>query len=208
MQNNMQKQAMVEMFQLLAEFYKYPNREFYEYISEENIQEELKQLVNGAGMDFAIQIYKPFASFDEMRIEYTRAFIGIDKPAATPVESIYKVWTTDETATMAFAKSKGYLMGDSALHVQHLLEKFQLEIPEELGKKPDHISVLLELQSYILEHESDEAALQFAKDHFDWIRDFKQEIEKVEGHEFYIYTTELLIDVIEETKVLLTKNIK
>ncbi|OEH85407.1 hypothetical protein BHU72_04775 [Desulfuribacillus stibiiarsenatis] len=195
--------AYADIFGILSEFYKFPNQEFFDYINDRSFQQEMGELIRHTELNFDIRIVRPFVNLKEMKSEYTRLFIGITGTAAIPVESVYKIWTTDESAAMSFAKSKGYLMGDSALHVQHLLEMFQMEVVEELGKKPDHISVLLELLAYFIEHRSLDETWMYIQDHFDWLGDFKTAIEELEGHEFYKYVTDLLIELIDEYKGLL-----
>jgi len=200
---NVEYKGFAESFRLLSEFYKFPNREFFEYISKEDIQKELKELVELTNLNYDIHMLKPFASFEEMKMEYTRAFIGIESKPALPVESVYKVWTTDESSSMSFANSKGYIMGDSALHIQYLLDQYGLEIPEELGKKPDHISVLLELLGFFIDNLGNEETLIYVEDHFDWLPEFKAKLEEIKGHQFYQHTTELLIELINDFKSML-----
>lgn len=145
-------QTFAELFRLMSEFYKYPTAEFYQYVNTKDVQAELKELVEATALNYDIQIHTPFADFDEMKKEYNRINIGAGHIPAPPIESLYKVWTTDETSGMAFASSKGYLMGDSAIHIQYLLEEYGLELPEEFAKKPDHLGVLLELLAFFIDN--------------------------------------------------------
>ncbi len=203
MKHQLAMAEIAEIAEILSEFYKFPTEDFYQHINNEDIQLELKGLLQKLELPYDIQIFKPFADFEEMKRAYMHTFVGIDRPAAVPVESVYKVWTTDESASMNFAKSKGYLMGDSALHIQYLLEQFQLEIPRELGKKPDHLAVLFELFGYLIIHQPPEDVLAFVKDHFDWLDDFKAKMTEIEGHEFYLYITELSIELLKECKQII-----
>lgn len=200
---NIEYRGFAELFRLLSEFYKFPNQEFYEYISKEDIQTEFKELVELTKLNYDLHIFRPFESYEDMKKEYTDAFIGIGKKPAPPVESLYKVWTTDDSVGMAFASSKGYLLGDSALHIQYLLDEYGLEIPEELGKKPDHLSVLLELLAFFIDNLTIQETSTFVEDHFDWLADFKLKLVDIQAHEFYQHITECLIELIEDFKKVL-----
>jgi len=205
---NVEYKGFAELFRLLSEFYKFPNYEFYEYISKEDIQNELKELVTFTNLNYDIHILKPFASFEEMKDEYTRTFIGINSTPVLPVESVYKVWTSDKSSSMSFANSKGYIMGDSALHIQYILDQYGLEIPEELGKKPDHISVLLELLGFFIDNLGKLETLEFVEDHLDWLPEFKNQLEEAKAHQFYLYTTELVIELIDDFEKMLKTEVK
>lgn len=188
------KEALEEIYLILAEFFKIPTKGFYEEVANGAIDARLRDLFAAVEYHYpGISLASGFTGFEDMRQNYINCFIGSAKPFAPPIESIYKVWTTDPSAEMAMAKEKGYLYGDSALHIRHLFEHFLLEIPEEYSKMPDHLTLLLEFLGFLIQNGSDDEARQLIIDHFDWLDDFKKELAKVENSSFYIDVTDLII---------------
>ncbi len=192
---------MGEIFRILSEFYKFPESGFYEALWRGDIWRELAEMMQKYGFSSAafdeLQEQIVFTDYEAMKRAYCLTFISIGREAAVPVESVYKVWTTDQSSGIGFADSKGYLMGDSALHVRYMLERLQIELPDELSRQPDHISVLLELLGYFVDQQAVQETRQFIKDHFDWLADFKAQIQQVRGHNVYLCITQVVIDVVE-----------
>lgn len=197
------RQAVSEIFLILAELYKYPHESFYLELASKKVDEELKKLF--AAANYKVIPLPDFSSrageFSQLKKSYSSCFLGLVQPYAMPVESVYKVWTTDPTAQLNFANSKGYVMGDSALHINHLIEHFHLEIPEEYRTMPDHLTILLELYSYIQAERNAGEAYQFIKDHFNWLDEFKKVLCQLSNNHFYLYVLEILQGVIAEEKL-------
>lgn len=97
--------------------------------------------------------------------------MGPIKPLAEPIESLYKVWTTDPSCEMPMANLKGYLKSDWACHMEELLTKSGVEIPEQFAYCPDHLVLEFEFFSLLIEEATLEAQLMFAEHHFDWLKD-------------------------------------
>lgn len=185
--------AAVELYSILAEFFKFPTADFFNDIRAGRLDQELSRLFKAAGYgekDFKFQ--DQAGDYSTFKSVYTRLFLGIEKPFASPVESVYKVWTNDPTAELPIAKSKGYLMGDSALHIKHLLEHYGLDLPEEFKHMPDHLTLLLELLAYIIDERTPEEKLIFIRDHFNWLDDFKAALTALPDHEIYTKLVELI----------------
>lgn len=126
-----------------------------------------------------------FASVPDLPVAYTRSFIFPMEHRVVPVESVYRVWTKDSTANVSFAHSKGYLMGDSALHMRHLYELYALTLPVEYESFPDHLCLELEFASLLLQRgESDKYAM-FLREHLDWVPELAQEAVEKEIPLFY-----------------------
>ena len=175
--------AAAELFGLLAAFWQPPDETFRQNLSTGLFDTEIVTLSRQAGFandlitaDFFQQ---NLPSLDALKLFYLRCFIGIGKQSALPVESIYKKWTTDSTARLPIAGSTGYLMGDPALHAQYLLDHYQLEIPPDYRMMPDHLLLLLELLSFLLENRPPEEACLFLTQHFDWLDSFSQSVEEI-----------------------------
>lgn len=196
------QEAVGEIFLIFAEFFKYPTAEFFSEISSGNIDKQLAQLFKRANFSLEPTSFQTRLSsnFKEFKKIFARCFLGIFQPFAAPIESVYKVWTTDPTARTPIAKSKGYVMGDSALHIQHLLQQFGLEIPEEYKMMPDHLTIILELYSFLNERCSPQECEIFINDHLDWLADFKQALTLVKENDFFLNILDVLQKIINEEK--------
>ncbi|MCK8817018.1 molecular chaperone TorD family protein [Natroniella sulfidigena] len=199
-----QNEVLPEIFLTIAEFYKYPDQKFYDALISDELLDELRERMEKIEVKTdCLTQQADIPDFHQFKQEYLRCFIGMDQPSALPVESIYKVWTTDEQAQINIANEKGYLMGDSALHIKHLIEGLGLEIPEEYKQMPDHLTILLELLVYTIEHCQTDEVKQFLDDHFDWLTDFKERLIEIEALPLFISITESLISCIEQTKLII-----
>lgn len=183
------KQEVSNLFYLLADFYRYPEKELWDNIKNHKVQAEMKELASQLGVS------DRFDGIDDWPTELSHIQRLYDESLggpALPVESLYKVWTADSECTMPFARSKGYLMGDSALHIRFILEKFEMEIPDEFESMPDHLTTLLEMLGFFIEHAQDDFIAQFVDEHFDWLADFYKKLEEVQGNSFYLHITSFL----------------
>ncbi|MCK8825470.1 TorD/DmsD family molecular chaperone [Fuchsiella alkaliacetigena] len=201
-----QSDQLSDLFLIIADFYKYPDQEFYDQLISSKLLSELKEKMQKLELETS-SINQDFdiPDFDQFKQEYSRCFIGLNEPSALPVESVYKVWTTDSQAQVNIANEKGYLMGDSALHIKHLMSGLGLEIPREYQQMPDHLTILLELLAYIIEHRQADEIKQFLDDHFDWLMDFKSRLVEIEALPLFLRITECLMDCIEQTKTIYKK---
>ena len=124
--------------------------------------------------------------------EYDRLFSGLSGESISLAESFYKPWTLDPHCTLSFASERGFLMGDSALHLLEILRRCGLEVADELRGVPDHLVVELEFLSYLYRCATDLEVKQFNKDHLDWIPLLKEEIKRSDPHPFYRSALEVL----------------
>lgn len=202
----MQQEQLKPLSQLclaLAEFYRFPDQQFFRELVRGEWTETIMELSHKAGLTGRQLALPPDLTFSGLKQEYTRCFIGVGEPAAPPIESIYKIWTADPSAQVVFAKQKGYLMGDSVLHIRYLLRSFGLELPAELTYQPDHLAVLLELLVYFLEKLEFNQTVEYLGDHFDWLPDFYERLLEIDANELYLGVTSLLTECIQHMTVLL-----
>lgn len=115
-----------------------------------------------------------------------------------PIESIYKVWTTDPSCEMPFADEKGYLLSDWAQHMKHIFEQIGKEIPQEYQSMPDFIGFELELMSILVEKNMEERQKLFLEQHLDWIPDMRKEAENQQISKFYREIIKLLEKFLKE----------
>ncbi|NWG04912.1 MAG: molecular chaperone TorD family protein, partial [Syntrophaceae bacterium] len=75
----------------------------------------------------------------ELQEEYHRLFSDTGAEKISLVESFYKPWTQDPHCPLPFAKERGFLMGDSALHLTAIFQQCGIEVSEAFNGMPDHL---------------------------------------------------------------------
>ncbi|ESU32961.1 hypothetical protein G3A_07920 [Bacillus sp. 17376] len=191
------KTDCANVFIVLADLFKHPTRGIWDEIQQEDLLKKLEKSVNELfSIYFSIEEVLP-ENYEEFTEIYMTSIGSTQRKAALPIESLYKRWTLDETCTLPFARDKGYILGDSALHINYLLEKLKIEIPNELQGIPDHLAILLELLAYFIEHAPESSTAEFLDDHFDWLDEFESQLSKVSVHPFYQRLTGALIEMIK-----------
>lgn len=191
------KTDCANVFIVLADLYKHPTRGIWDEIQQQDLLKKLEKSVSELfSIDFSIDEVLP-ENYEEFTEIYMTSIGSTQKKAALPIESLYKRWTLDETCTLPFARDKGYILGDSALHINYLLAELKIEIPNELQGMPDHLTILLELLAYFIEHAPESSTAEFLDDHFDWLDEFESQLTKVAVHPFYQRLTGALIEIIK-----------
>lgn len=184
-------------FLILADLYKLPTREIWNEMMEQDLLKKLEASIKdhyNIALSLEEVLPENYAEFQEL---YRSSIGSTQTAAALPIESLYKPWTQDETCTLPFARDKGYVLGDSALHINYLLEKLKIEIPVELQGMPDHLAILLELLAYFIELAPEHFIAEFMDDHFDWLDEFESQLSAATEHLFYQRLTRLLIGTVK-----------
>ena len=127
----------------------------------------------------------------DIQKDYERLFLGRGE-CVSLVESAYKPWTLDPECRLSFAREKGLLMGDSALHMAAIFQCAGVEVPEQFVACPDHLVLELEFLAALYREVGDREVEQFIGDHLDWIPELKKEIMKLHPHAFYRSAVETL----------------
>ena len=201
--------AAAELFLELATFWRPPDAEFWQALTDGTVDAEISEQTKQAG--FSLRLKNPLAFHEllpplpALQSYFVRCFIGIGKKTALPVESVYKKWTEDQTARLPIAGSTGYLMGDAALHARYLLDHYELEVPPDYRMMPDHLVLLLELAAFILQNRTDDEARLFLSQHLDWLEALAQAINEIEpeneqDHQsmrFYLLALEILQQTVD-----------
>jgi putative dimethyl sulfoxide reductase chaperone len=191
------KTDCANVFIVLADLYKQPTLDIWDEIQQEDLLKKLEKSINELySIDFSIEEVLP-GNYEDFRELYMVSIGSTQKKAVLPIESLYKQWTIDETCTLPFARDKGYILGDSALHINYLLETLKFEIPNELQGMPDHLSILLELLAYFIEHAPEHSTAEFMDDHFDWLDDFESQLSEVRVLPFYQKLTRGLSQILK-----------
>jgi TorA maturation chaperone TorD len=141
----------------------------------------------------------------DLKEEYDRLFSDTASGSISLVESFYKPWTKDPHCSLPFAKEKGFLMGDSAVHLSTVFQHYGMEVTGPFKGMPDHIIIELEFLSHLYQKAGDEEIKKFIKDHLDWIPFLKESFEKACAHPFYISLIEILDLFINQEKRRLEK---
>lgn len=192
-------QANWNLFMTFAELFKYPEEKLYDELISGEIDNEIKNYGLAAGQPLITNFKENTGMYDELVQSFNECFLGIKKPFAPPVESVYKVWTTDDSYQVPFKNQKGHLLGDSALHVQHIIDALGLEIPPEYKMTPDHLTILLELYAYFHGQGLLEEARQFKQDHLDWLPDLYDSLSKVNENQPYKDIVLSLIEILNNS---------
>ena len=175
--------AAAELFGLLSAFWQPPDERFWNNLADGSVDAEISYFAEQANftnwLTSVTSFQRALPPLSATQLFYLRCFIGIGKQSALPVESIYKKWTSDPSARLPIAGSAGYLMGDSALHVQYLLDHYGLQVPPDYRMMPDHLVLLLELAVVLLEKRPAKEAQLFLTQHLDWLNAFEQAIDLV-----------------------------
>ncbi|MGF7184151.1 TorA maturation chaperone TorD [Desulfitispora alkaliphila] len=198
-----QKQSMQQLFSIAAEFYKFPDRDFYNQLASGDLFQELEKLSTKAGFapsNLAWPVSVP--SLHQLQQEHLRCFMGFNSQAAVPIESLYKRWTVDPTAKLTIASQKGYLMGDAAVHIHYLLDSLGLEIPSEYQQKPDHLAILLEILAYLITERNEREVELYISEHLDWLPHLKLRLIEIDAHPLFVTMTEQLIHMTAQAKWL------
>jgi TorA maturation chaperone TorD len=128
----------------------------------------------------------------ELQAEYHRLFSGEKGEPVSLVESCYKPWTQDAECHLSFARGKGLLRGDSALHMEAVFRQSGVEVPEEFKACPDHLVLELEFLSALYGEATAREVKAFIHGHLDWIPEMKRDLIRHRPHPFYLSAAELL----------------
>jgi TorA maturation chaperone TorD len=196
--------------QILSSLFCTPDQGMVKKLSQGHLQAFFKSYVQS--WEREIGILKGFLTQSPLQIllrdlkeEYHRLFSDTGIERISLVESYYKAWSQDPHCSLPFAKEKGFLMGDSAIHLSTLFQHCGLEVAGPFKGMPDHILIELEFLSYLYQEAGEEEIKRFIKDHLDWIPFLKESFEKVHAHPFYISLIEILDFFINQEKGRLEK---
>ncbi len=126
-----------------------------------------------------------FPSFKEWRAIYNQAMPPA-RPLLVPVESVHKVWTTDPSCEMPFARETGLLQGDPAHHLFQLYKDIGFELPLRYADSPDHLVLELEFMGVLVEEAEPSVQYTFLTQHLDWLPTVIAEAERKPVPELYL----------------------
>jgi TorA maturation chaperone TorD len=177
--------------QILSSFLCPPDEEMVEQLSQGHLHAFVKSYVQS--WEGENEILKGFLNqsspqifLKDLKEEYDRLFSDTGGERISLVESFYKPWTQDPHCSLPFAKEKGFLMGDSAVHLSTIFQQCGIEVIGPFQGMPDHLIIELEFLSYLYQEAGDREIKRFIEDHLDWIPFLKESFERAHAHPFYI----------------------
>ncbi|OEH84399.1 hypothetical protein BHU72_09270 [Desulfuribacillus stibiiarsenatis] len=208
----MDKKMRSNAYSLLSELIKPPTKRFFQDLTHGALEVEMEILSKGIGYTFEKNSLseQQFLNFDDYHAQYTKVFnnVASEQISCAPIESLYKPWTQDPTAGVSWAKEKGFLYGDPALHIESIYNALKLTIPTGYEKKPDHLGLMLELAAILVDVTDEEYQLQFMKDHFDWLEEYIKVLESKSKHTFFINCIEIIQKFITWDMNRMERNLK
>ena len=180
----MENELREKIYLVFASLFSQPDQEIYEDIRSGLHNRIVQDYFSQKSYDIHMSVFETVGNLEEM-LKVWNHDICPEEGQVKPVESIYKVWTLDDSYDLPFANDKGYLMSDWALHIKHLFKEFELEIPEDYQAMPDYICFELEFMSLLIEEGLKEEQKLFLLHHLDWIPDLRKEAEEKEISDDY-----------------------
>ncbi|MFC7209385.1 molecular chaperone TorD family protein [Natronoarchaeum sp. GCM10025321] len=112
---------------------------------------------------------------------------SVRRRVRSPAESAYEEWW-DGT-------ERGILSGPPASDMKSRYDALDAAVPPEYPA--DHVSLLLEYASLLLEAEQHEGYANFHEAHFDWIPAFRERVEATSDSGFYLWAVRTLDSVVQ-----------
>lgn len=175
------------LYGVLSECFKHPDEQFLADVSAGRLESELSEVLEPLdieieqGVDETL-VPETSAAFDN---EYIALFEAFETPYAPVVESPYKEWYDG-------AGSDGLLNGPPAEDMERRYAAMGIEFPD--AYLPDHLALLLEYASNLVDAGTPEQHEAFVRDHFDWIPAFSRLVDEAAAespfHRRYVGLTE------------------
>lgn len=181
-----ERAALAELYALLSTCFTPPDERFRETVRSGQLEAELSERLTILGL---APDRPPMDDVEELRTQYMRTFEAYEGAYAPPAESIYEEWW-DGT-------HRELLSGPSARDMRRRYEAIEAGVPD--AYPPDHVAMLLEYASLLLESGDEAAYARFHEDHFDWIPAFRERVDRTSESAFYRWAVALLEDVVDRT---------
>jgi TorA maturation chaperone TorD len=183
--------------QIMSSLFAPLDQEMIEQVAQGKLFSYLKNYISSWGGDMEMlrgfhAKASPEINLMNLKEEYDRLFSDIGAERISLAESFYKPWTMDPRCTLSFATDKGFLMGDSAIHLSAIYGECGLELEPSFKGMPDHLVIELEFLSYLYQGGDNKVIRTFIKNHLDWIPSLKKELDRSHPHPFYASALEIL----------------
>lgn len=196
--------------QVLSSLFSAPDQEMAEQIDQGHLYAFFKTYIESWGGDVGIlkgllTLKPPEILLDDLKGEYYRLFSDSGSERIPLVESFYKPWTMDPRCSLPFAAERGFLMGDSAVHLLTIYQQCGLEVAEPFRGMPDHIIIELEFLSHLYQTANDREIKMFIEDHLNWVDHMREKCKRADAHLFYTSLIDILDLFIKTEKKRLEK---
>lgn len=177
--------ALGEAYALLATCFQPPDDEFGAALRSGQFEAHLRDRLATIGIE--LDDGPPTDDLDGMREAYRRTFEAYEGSYAPPAESVYEEWHD--------GSKREILSGPAAHDMERRYDAIDAEIPPEYP--PDHVALLLEYASLVLEAGNLEEYERFHEEHFDWIPAFHERIDETCEVPFYRWAVTVLARTID-----------
>ena len=152
--------------------------------------EELAIAIESGGFEWLDGVEAP-VDLDDLRVEYTRLFIGPGPEQCPPYESVYRDGDDDDQNDL------GPVYGPATQAVARWYDEYGLRLRESRSAPPDHIATELEFAAYLAASEDDDTLEQFLDEHpRAWIEPFTTKLRENDPGAFYQALIERTTEVI------------
>ncbi len=133
--------------------------------------------------------------------EYWHWFGDPAGPRIHLIESVYTQWTRLAGPGLPFANERGWMGGDSAVHMADLYSSLGLTVPEEWAHAPDHLALEMEFLALLAEHGTPGQQEQFLRQHLGWLPHLVSRAEAAGVDGFYRALLTLVAQVVDRLLV-------
>lgn len=165
------REAWAGLYSLLAECLKQPDEQFVAQVADGTLESELRERLASLELDGAVGVDPTPPETEDapgLNRQYLGVFEAFETPAAPPAESPYKEWYADYDG--------GLLGGPAAVEMQQRYDAMGVTPPEQYPA--DHVALLLEYASLLLEASHDEEFRAFVDEHLDWVPALRRATER------------------------------
>jgi TorA maturation chaperone TorD len=153
--------AWSDLLVALSSCLREPDEQFVASVRDGELRNLLADATDTVGLQAATDP-PPVSSVGGLTESYLALFQAMESPYAPPVESPYKPWYGDRTGLMG---------GPAAEEMAQRYAALDAEFPE--AYPPDHVALLLEYGSILLDAGEPQEFAGFADAHFDWVPAFR-----------------------------------
>lgn len=177
-------EARARVYNLLAAPLYQPASEPWQTIDSGAWAAELAQALDAVGVGLTVPPDLGARGKEQVERDYNHALMEPGHPL-TPIESVYKPWTSDPDAELPMAHAKGWLGGDPAAHLRAVYASLGIAIPAELAHAPDHLALELAFMGLLAEQGTPENQTLFRTQHLDWVEELAADAQRPEVPPFY-----------------------
>lgn len=181
-----QTRGLADRYSLLSECLKHPTDQFIEQVQEGRLEADLRDHEEVFEDDRAIAAVAA-ARTEDLRTQYRALFEAFEQPYAPPAESPYKDWYGD--------RDGGLMGGPPATDMERRYAAIDADPPASYP--PDHVALLLEYASLLVESGAIEEYEAFLDTHLDWVPAFRRVADSATADApFYTAVLDLVASVI------------